>query len=135
MLTATRIAAFLLAALVAWLLARWGVTRGPVMPAVTDIGNADQAANQRLVEHIGWLAVLGYAGIDLIASRGSHWPWRASVALGQVLVLGGLKVTARLGRPPKSERSHYSPAVLVLSVGCAPGGGARKSRNGKHQRG
>ena len=66
---------------------------------------------------IGWPAVLGYAGIDLIASRGSHWPWRAFVALGQVLVLDGLKVTARLGSRPKTGVPF--PAAVLLPHGVA----------------
>ena len=48
-------------------------------------------------------------------------PPGGSVALGQVLVLGGLKVTARLGRPPKSERSHYSPVALLTDRRRGPG--------------
>ena len=57
-------------------------------------------------ERFGCTAVPGYSGIDLIASRGSHWPWRAFVALGQVLVLDGLKVSARLSSRPKTGVPH-----------------------------
>ena len=48
-------------------------------------------------------------------------PWRSARSWSREVS----KSTARLG-PPKSERSHYSPAVLLLSVGCAPGGGAKE---------
>ena len=77
-----------------------------MMPPITDVSEADQPAFDGWSRRIGWPAVLGYAGIDLIASRGSHWPWRAFVALGQVLVLDGLKVSARLSSRPKTGVPH-----------------------------
>ena len=107
MLTAACLAAFLLAVPMAWLLARWGAERAArwcrPSPMSARLTNRQFDGWSR---RIGWPAVLGNAGIDLIASRGSHWPWRAFVALGQVLVLDGLKVTARLGSRPKTGVPH-----------------------------
>ena len=62
-------------------------------------------------------------------------PPGGSVALGQVLVLGGLKVDSTARPAPEEREIPLPPAVLLLSVGCAPDGGAKKSRNGKRQRG
>jgi len=38
------------------------------------------------------------------------WSWEVSKS-----------VTARLGRPPKSERSHYSPVALLTDRRRGPG--------------
>ena len=46
-------------------------------------------------ERIGWAAVLGYAAVDLIHSRGAHWPWWGLIALGPALVLAGVKLWER----------------------------------------
>ena len=72
MLTAACLAAFLLAVPVAWLLARWGAERAArwcrPSPMSARLTNRQFDGWSR---RIGWPAVLGYAGIDLIASRGS----------------------------------------------------------------
>jgi len=71
MLTAACLAAFLLAVPVAWLLARWGAERAArwcrPSPMSARLTNRQFDGWSR---RIGWPAVLGYAGIDLIASRG-----------------------------------------------------------------
>ena len=92
-----------------------------MMPPISDVSEADQPAFDGWSRRIGWPAVLGYAGIDLIASRGSHWPWRAFVALGQVL--DGLKVTARLGSRPKTGVPHSRlPCCSLMGLRAKMGG-------------
>ena len=80
MLTPACLAAFLLAVPVAWLLARWGAERAArwcrPSPMSARLTNRQFDGWSR---RIGWPAVLGYAGIDLICSaaiwmrrRGDH---------------------------------------------------------------
>ena len=90
--------------------------------------SAGQGSNaiQRLVERIGWGAVLGYAAFDLIVSRGAHWPWWALIALGPALGSrwsGDAPRTApdwsgSAGQPPSS--SHAQGATLFVSLQPVP---------------